>query len=457
MASIELLLKSGEYELLFAVTEDRINYKLIDNAGRNHMTVKLDGVHFQVVEAGDVAEEADMLNEKLDSLALKVADENQTDIDENEFSDSQEITPYNPDDIRVHQKQFSIKFIEEMIENGDIDFTPDFQRNFVWNSIQKSKLIESLLLRIPLPIFYFAEDKEGRLTIVDGLQRLTTIKEFMNNEFPLNNLEYLNDGVKGRYYKSNPEKKQEGIDAKYYRWFNMSQFAVNVIDPSSPYKVKYDIFRRINTGGKPLNNQEIRNCLSSKKLRKLLLDMSALDVFKEATNGSVRGTRMADREIALRFIAFYGAYKKDATLKSSYDGYMEYFLDTATEDYANISEELSSELLSKYQNAMKNCLWLFGGRNAFRKLKYDEDGRVDSWKQLFNKALFVAWSVQLADIPNNQLLQLYPQEYLLEPFAKLLKEDEQLMYYISYGTNGKSNLEYTFQKVSELIKKNIVL
>ncbi len=454
MASIELSLNSGHSVILLAATEDRQEYRLVDTEGNIHMVVKLDGSHFVILDNGDVNEQNDVLNEKLDNLALKVADENQTDIDENEFLEPQEITPYNPDDIRVHQKQFSIKFIEEMIENGDIDFTPDFQRNFVWNSIQKSKLIESLLLRIPLPIFYFAEDKEGRLTIVDGLQRLTTIKEFMNNEFPLNHLEYLSEGVKGKYYKSNPDMKQEGIDAKYYRWFNMSQFAVNVIDPSSPYKVKYDIFRRINTGGKPLNNQEIRNCLSSRKLRKLLLEMSGLEEFNEATNGSVRGKRMADREVALRFIAFYDAYKKDATLKTSYDGYMEYFLDSATEEYANISNEKSQEYLELYRNAMRNSLLLLGGRNAFRKLKF-ENGMVDSRKQLFNKALFVAWSVLLADIPYDLLSQKYAQDFLLEPFAELLTRDTQLMYYISYGTNGKSNLEYTFQKVSELINERI--
>lgn len=456
MASIELLLKSGENEILLAATENRQEYKLVDSAGHSHMVVKLDGARFKIVDKGDVTEQDDVLSEKLDNLALKVTDENQTDIDENEFSEPQEITPYNPDDIRVHQKQFSIKFIEEMIDNGDIDFTPDFQRNFVWNSIQKSKLIESLLLRIPLPIFYFAEDREGRLTIVDGLQRLTTIKEFMNNEFSLNHLEYLGEGVKGRYYKSDPDKKKEGIDAKYYRWFNMSQFAVNVIDPSSPYKVKYDIFRRINTGGKPLNNQEIRNCLSSRKLRKLLMDMSALEEFYAATNGSVGGKRMADREVALRFIAFYDAYKKDATLKTSYDGYMEYFLDTVTEDYSNVSVEKSQEYLNIFRNAMQNSLLLLGGRNAFRKLKY-ENGVVDSQKQLFNKALFVAWSVLLADIPHNLLSQKYSQDCLLEPFAELLNTDNQLMYYISYGTNGKSNLEYIFHKVSDLINEKIRL
>ena len=73
------------------------------------MTLRLDGVHFTVLDYGDVAEHSDMLDEKLDSLALELADENQTDIDENEFLETQEITPYNPEDIRVHQKQFSIK------------------------------------------------------------------------------------------------------------------------------------------------------------------------------------------------------------------------------------------------------------------------------------------------------------------------------------------------------------
>ena len=85
MASIELLLNNGKYELLLAATENRIDYKLVDTVGQCHMVVKLDGVHFKIVDVGDVVEKPDLLNEKLDSLALKVADENQTDIDENEL------------------------------------------------------------------------------------------------------------------------------------------------------------------------------------------------------------------------------------------------------------------------------------------------------------------------------------------------------------------------------------
>ena len=342
-----------------------------------------------------------------------------------------------------------------MIENGDIDFTPDFQRHFVWNSIQKSKLIESLLLRIPLPLFYFAEDYEGRLTIVDGLQRLTTIKEFMRNEFPLKNLEYLDEGVKGRYYKTNLEKGQQGIDPKYYRWFNMTQFAVNVIDPSSPFKVKYDIFRRINTGGRPLKNQEIRNCLSSISLRKLLNEMIALNEFKRATSSSVKPDRMEDQEVALRFITFYDAFKQDASLQTSYSGYMENTLDEATEHYYKISENTHTKYLELFRNAMKNAEYLFGSRYAFRKVRKEHIG--DARKQLFNKALFVAWATQLAEIPYDKITEKYPKEYLLPIFAEKLERDDDLMYYLSYGTNGKANLMYVFRVVAELINEKLTL
>ena len=121
----------------------------------------------------------------------------------------------------------------------------------------------------------------------------------MDNKFPLKNLEYLKESCEGRYYKS--DSKKEGIDAKYFRWFNQTQLSVNVIDPTSPYKVKYDIFRRINTGGKPLNNQEIRNCLADTKLRNALREMTSLHSFKAATDNSIKSTRLDDQEIALRF------------------------------------------------------------------------------------------------------------------------------------------------------------
>ena len=272
---------------------------------------------------------------------------------------------------------------------------------------------------------------------------------------PLKNLEYLDDGVKGRYYKTNLEKGQQGIDPKYYRWFNMTQFAVNVIDPSSPFKVKYDIFRRINTGGRPLKNQEIRNCLASISLRKLLNEMITLDEFKSATNSSVKPDRMEDQEVALRFITFYDAFKKDASLQTSYSGYMESTLDDATECYYKVHDDTHKKYVDLFRNAMKNAEYLFGSRYAFRKVRTEHIG--EARKQLFNKALFVAWASQLAEIPYDKIIEKYPKEFLLPIFAEKLETDGKLMYYLSYGTNGKANLEYIFRVVTEIINENLVL
>lgn len=455
---IELKLITGEERLLTPVKNSNGQYELVDSTNTIQMVVVLKNTHIEVIDKRNIDIEAydkEDLSSRFDLLAVEIIENEQSGIEHNEYDDRIEVTPYNPELIKVHQKQFSIKFIDEMIENGDIDFTPDFQRHFVWNSIQKSKLIESLLLRIPLPLFYFAEDSEGRLTIVDGLQRLTTIKEFMGNEFPLKNLEYLDDGVKGRYYKTNLEKGQQGIDPKYYRWFNMTQFAVNVIDPSSPFKVKYDIFRRINTGGRPLKNQEIRNCLASISLRKLLNEMITLDEFKSATNSSVKPDRMEDQEVALRFITFYDAFKKDASLQTSYSGYMESTLDDATECYYKVHDDTHKKYVDLFRNAMKNAEYLFGSRYAFRKVRTEHIG--EARKQLFNKALFVAWASQLAEIPYDKIIEKYPKEFLLPIFAEKLETDGKLMYYLSYGTNGKANLEYIFRVVTEIINENLVL
>lgn len=442
----ELKLQNGENVMLYPLLQGNNSFVLLDEKNEerlvgeitdNHVTIK-DWKEFDPNNSEDLLEQLffDLINKK------------QSGAEENDNQLLKDENPFNPEQIKVNAKQFSIKLVTDMIGAGDIDISPDFQRHFVWNSSQKSRLIESLLLRIPLPNFYFAEDEEGRLTVVDGLQRLTTIRDFVNNKFPLVDLEYLDEGVKGRYYQDEGTKK--GIDKKYFRWFNMTQLSVNVIDPSSPSNVKYDIFKRINTGGRSLNNQEIRNCLSSQKVRTLLNKMVSLDEFKLATGGSLKTTRMADQEMALRFILFYDAYQKDNTLFNSYDGYMESSLDTTIEKYKNVTEEQSEKVVSRFSCAMKNAQWLFGEKYAFRKVK-SADLKENAQRQLLNKALFEAWSVLLADISPDDVRNKYCEGYLSSKFASLLESDKELMYYLSYGTNGKANMVYVFKAIKELI------
>ena len=460
--NIELKIDSDNEILLSPVK--RINddigniYQLMDETNNSWMELELAGNSFKILEQDSrITEDENDISIKLDQLVLSVIEDEQSGTAKTETAVVEEARPYNPDEIKVHSKQFSIKLIEEMIENGDIDLAPDFQRNFVWNNVQKSRLIESILLRIPLPMFYFSEDEEGKISVVDGLQRLTTIKDFIDNKFPLKNLEYLKDSCEGKYYSSkdkigNPNGKK-ALEPKYFRWFNMTQFSVNVIDPTSPPKVKYDIFRRINTGGKPLNNQEIRNSLAGKGLRETLKIMVALPEFKKATDYSIKPTRMDDQEIALRFIFFCELFNNHSSI-NEYNGYMDTSLDTLTENLVKSSISELNGYVSLFSNSMKNAEYLFGNKYAFRKVT-PNDLKPNAYKQLINKALFVSCSVLLAYYDNDRVTSLNAEKVLLQPLANKIIEDQQLMNYLSYGTNGRANLLYAFDSVNNIIRENL--
>lgn len=399
-----------------------------------------------------ITEDDEIIRIKLDKLVLEIIEAEQSGTDIGAVDRTEEIQPFNPEDIKVHAKQFSLRLISDMIDDEDIDLSPDFQRNLVWSNFQKSRLIESILLRIPLPMFYFSEDDEGRITIVDGLQRITTIKDFMDNKFPLRKLEYLGNSCEGRYFKS--EGSKIGLEAKYLRWFNQTQFSVNVIDPSSPPKVKYDIFRRINTGGRPLNNQEIRNCLAGKGLRDSLRTMTNLPEFLHATDYSIRPTRMEDHEVALRFILFLDFINNDNI--SDYNGSMDSTLDTLTESLHKVSYTELAPYVDAFSNSMRNADYLLGNRFAFRKIRRP-DILPNSHKQLINKALFVSLSVLLSQYDHEFIRSNNDEAQLLEPLAGAIEDDQQFLNYLSYGTNGRNNLLYSFEKVQNLLIENLTL
>jgi len=445
--------KENEEEIILypIKSKDQENiYHLIDSERNVWMELELAGTTFKLVNRKEeIIDSEDSIKDELDQLVLEVIEARQSGIELTDTELEDEINPFNPEDIKIHAKQFSLKLISDMIDDDEIDLATDFQRNSVWNLIQKSRLIESILLRIPLPIFYFSEDDEGRITVVDGLQRLITIKEFMDNRFPLSKLEYLKDSCDNRYYKTNKEGK--GIDAKYLRWFNQTLFSVNVIDPSSPPKVKYDIFRRINTGGKSLNNQEIRNRFAGRGLRETLKAMTRLPEFHSAVNYSIKSRRMEDQEMALRFILFYDLISNSEIL--NYTGYMNDSLDDITEKFNKKTEKELAHYISLFSNAMKNAEYLFG-RYAFRKIR-PKDIDPEAHKKLINKALFVSCSVLLANIDHVALTKNNKELGLLYPLAKAIEENDLFLIYLFLDTNSRNNLLYIFEKVEELIKMYI--
>lgn len=428
------------------------NYQLIDSDKSVWMELESVGKNLIVLLKDDrIIDDFETIENKLDNVLYEIIEIEKSGADTFNESDTTDINPYDPDKIKVRSDKIALSILSKMIDNKSIDLNPDFQRNLVWNSFQKSRLIESILLRIPLPMFYFSEDNEGNLAVVDGLQRISTIKDFMENKFPLKDLQYLNDTCEGRYYETKEPKK--GLDTKYLKWFDLTSISANIIDPSSPPKVKYDIFRRINTGGRPLNNQEIRNCLMGKGLRDALKSMALSAEFKSATDYSIKSTRMEDQEISLRFLFFYELFERNKNI-DEYNGYMDLVLDEYTDNNIKNSLQYFEKYIQKFSNAMKNAEYLIGNRYSFRKIR-NKDIKPDSYKQLINKALFVCCSVLLANYDNKLIVKKNNANSLTNLIADKIESDKQLIYYLSYGTNGKANLLYTFTILNDLFKNNI--
>jgi hypothetical protein len=344
--------------------------------------------------------------------------------------------PWDPTKIRVDPKTYSLRNIIDMIRGDDLELAPDFQRKKVWGPIQKSRLIESILLRIPLPAFYFSSDDLGRLQVVDGLQRLSTVNDFVNGGFPLNGLEYLQKEVGGIRFKDLPPLWSRRIFS--------TQITANVIDPQTPDQVKFDIFKRINTGGTPLNSQEIRHCMSKSRSRDFIKKLASLKVFQQATNGKLKEhPRMVDREVVLRFVAFRLYRKKYSEFET-----LDSFLTHATKkiDLGEINDKGLDLLEDDFERSMTNAKNLFG-KHAFQKWDMDSDSLKP-----FNRALFESLSIVLADYEWAQLKDCKPK--IINDFRHIMTADMAFLNAITTSTSMRTRIETRFSAVEKILKES---
>ena len=350
-----------------------------------------------------------------------------------ENEDAGILEPFDPDSISIESKIVPMDTLIRRLGQGTIKLAPNFQRNEVWDATRRSRLIESLMLRIPLPMFYVAANEEGIWEVVDGLQRLSTIKNFILGEktkeeksedkkkLKLSNLEFLGKKLNGKTFD---DIEKDLSQTRLINTIRETEMRFTVINPGTPEEVKRNIFKRINTGGMPLTAQEIRHALYQGASSDLLIKLVELPEFEQVIS-KINDTRMGARELVLRFLAFL------VVPETEYQSDMDKFLSNAMR-VINCMPELENKKLVK----------IYGKEEAIPKIKYRtiEDienkfilgmqrGKVlfgdhafrkslpnSSRKSPINKALFESWSTVLCELSeeNFEILVSRKTEFLVK-------------------------------------------
>lgn len=345
--------------------------------------------------------------------------------------------PFDPNAIDVDISVVNLGSLLEQLEYNEIDLRPEFQRaSDVWSQVKKSRLIESVLLGLPLPSFYFSEDPESnKLLVVDGLQRLCAFTDFcITKKLKLKGMQFLTS-LEGVTY--------DKLDRTQIRRIKSLKVTLNTLRKNTPQRVKLVIFQRVNTAGVPLTPQEMRNALYQKKATDLLKRMAKLDSFSKATGGKIPSKRMTDCDFANRFVAFY-LYRKE------YDGNLDGFMGDALENINKMSQKEIDYIHDTFDRSMQICYKLLGD-TAFKR---PDPQKPNSFLKT-NKAIFEVLSVSIAHLSASEQEILVQRKNRFQNDIYSLFKNETFIKSITSGTAKTPQVEYRHTKVQELIKQVI--
>ena len=335
--------------------------------------------------------------------------------------------------IAILPKTLSVEAIVKRLKNNEINLDTEFQRKkSLWSLTVKSQLIESLMIQLPIPPMYFDGRDTNAWLVIDGLQRLCTLKEFIiEKRWKLKGLEYLPD-----YNNCSIEE----FPRVYQRRIEEAQISFYLILPDTPAEVKYSLFKRINTPGLRLEPQEIRHALYRGKAAELVRDLAENKLFIRATGASVPTERMQDREMVLRYLALHymgiECYREE-TMDSYLNKTME-FLNRQDDRFIEECKELFFESI--------DCIYKIFGKKSFRRISKIKPNDLKP----INTALFESWINAFADLTENQRNQLIEQgDKLIQLYVEEL--DKRSSFYNDIGS-GKYR---SFVRRNETIKKLI--
>lgn len=347
--------------------------------------------------------------------------------------------PFDPKLINIGTDSQSISNIMAKVKEDEIDLSPAFQRHGnLWDKGRQSRLIESLLLRIPLPAFYFdmqtVEVPEDygiqcyKWQVIDGLQRLSALRNFIvadendQNFLRLQNLEFLSD-LEGKSFAELPRP--------YQRIINETNLTLYLIQPATPPNVKFNIFKRVNTGGIPLTQQEIRHALNQGVAADFLMELAESDHFTDATNKKISPRRMLDREFVNRFLAFFAL---------GWEAYQELdsFLDEALKCIAKKTQAERDEIRDVFYDSLDAIRAQFK-RYAFCKLDAYPKAKP------INRVLFEVLTVSVARLSAERRERFKNNVNAFDSYRELFGANRPLTELVSTSTADKNRIRQRYE------------
>jgi uncharacterized protein with ParB-like and HNH nuclease domain len=340
--------------------------------------------------------------------------------------------------IYTDQGDPEIEGLYQRWKRGKLDVQPDFQRYFVWDIIKSSRLIESALLDIPLPVVYLTEEQDGKIYVIDGQQRLTSFFAFIDGLFPdkggkpfkLTGLKVLTD-YQGKLFNQLPDEIQDKIRYCKIRTITFKKES----DPN----LKFEIFERLNTGSIPLNTQELRNCIYRGKFNNLIKELAADKEFLNLLGLTQADKRMKDVELVLRFSSFYH------NTHINYKSPIKNFLNNEITRFQNISAHDEEQLRNAFRNTVSIIKSLLG-ENAFKRYYKGNDQNPHGYweKARFNASLFDILMDSFARVDKTVV---YPNlDAIREAYISLMTTDPEFIDAIEIGTSEERKVIRRFDK-----------
>ncbi|WP_462413734.1 GmrSD restriction endonuclease domain-containing protein [Neobacillus sp. Marseille-QA0830] len=376
-------------------------------------------------------------DDKIEKSESEQYDDETMEDDNNEFVDDEEEQDDDPVSFIIGRKvdfnrsERRIRDLKADESDGILEKQPIFQRNYVWNDKKASLLIESILLNVPIPLIFTAEDKDsGTELVVDGQQRITSVFEYIDGKFPLSGLKIFHE-LNGKTFKQ--------LDRVYQLKINRYPFSVIKISGDSDEEVKFEIFERINSGAANLNDQELRNCIYRGYYNEFIKKLAKSKLLVNLMFGGNVPKRMENTEMVIRFLAFHLG-----TL-SNYPGSLKRFLNAHMKEkkifFDNLEEPERESIFKNYQKKFNDSLQLaftvFGNR-AFRSVTINSHGQLQ-WTKL-NKVLFDLIMVSFAQYEKSQIIPY--SDSIREALIQLILNDRKFL--PQDGTLLKLNVQYRF-------------